>query len=343
MLHPLKPVLDVALENQFGVPALNGNNLEQVTAIMEAARKTDSPVIIQLSRGARKYAGDWALRALMFAAADQYPEIPLVVHLDHGNEPEVCRSAVANGFTSVMMDGSLLPDGKTPSDFWYNAAVTRHVVEIAHAKGVSVEGELGCLGHLKKGTGDKEEDQGAEGQLTRKQLLTDPDEAAEFVKLTGVDALAVAIGTSHGAYKFTEPPDADVLAIDHLVKIRAKIPSTMHLVMHGSSSLPQELRDVINQFGGQLKPAWGVPLEAIQRAITIGGVTKINVDTDSRLAITAAVRRFLAENPDKFDLRDYWKPARAAMQDVCEKRMIAFGSAGQGPKVREKLGGYKKS
>ena len=335
MLVALRPVLDFARENGFGVPALNVNNLEQILAIMDAAKRVDSPVIFQMSRGARKYAKDRFLRALMQAAVEEYPEIPIVMHLDHGNSPETCESAIKAGFTSVMMDGSLLADGKTPADFKYNVAVTSQVVAMAKPKKVSVEGELGCLGHLTTGTGDKEDGHGFEGRLTRDQLLTDPKEAEEFVKATGVDALAVAIGTSHGAYKFDSPPTEDVLAISRIEEIHRRIPN-VHLVMHGSSSVPQELREKINKFGGKLKPAWGVPLKEIQRAIK-SGVTKINVDTDNRLAITGAIRQVFAEHPEKFDPRDYLLPAREAMQKVCEERMTGFGSAGWGSKLAQKL------
>ncbi len=337
MLVNLRTVLDFAFRNGFGVPALNANNLEQVQAILEAGRITDSPVIIQLSRGARKYAGDWALRALMLAAAEtkEYGHIPLVVHLDHGNSVETCKSAIENGFTSVMMDGSLQEDGKTPSDFAYNVRVTKAVVEMARARDVSVEGEIGCLGHLKTGAGEKEDGHGAEGPLTRDQMLTDPEEARRFVDATGVDALAVAIGTSHGAYKFDAPPTDDVLAIGRVEEIHRLIPS-VPLVMHGSSSLPQGLRAIINLYGGKLKPAWGVPVRQIRRAIQ-SGVRKVNVDTDNRLAITGAIRKVLMESPEKFDLRDYLKPAREAMQEVCEERMVQFGSAGWGEKLRARL------
>ncbi len=335
MLVAMRPVLDFARENGFGVPALNVNNLEQILSIMDAAKHVDSPVIFQMSRGARKYAKDRFLRGLMQSAVEEYPEVPIVMHLDHGNSPVTCESAINAGFTSVMMDGSLLPDGKTPADFHYNIAVTTHVVWMARQKGVSVEGELGCLGHLKKGAGDKEDGHGAEGNLTRSQMLTDPDQAEEFVKSTGVDALAVAIGTSHGAYKFDEPPTEDVLAISRIEEIHRRIPD-VHLVMHGASSVPQELRELINQYGGNLKPAWGVPLAEIQRAIK-SGVTKINVDTDNRLAMTGAIRQLFATKPELFDPREYLSPAREAMQKVCEDRMTGFGSAGWGSKLAKKL------
>ncbi len=269
----------------------------------------------------------------MLAATELYPHIPVVMHQDHGNSVETCMSAIENGFTSVMMDGSLLEDGKTPSDFEYNVRVTREVVNLAHPRGVSVEGELGCLGSLETGEGDQEDGHGATGKLTREQLLTDPDEAARFVELTNVDALAVAIGTSHGAYKFTRKPDGEVLAMDRIEAIHKKIPNT-HLVMHGSSSVPQELQDIINQYGGKIKQTWGVPVEEIQRGIQ-HGVRKINVDTDCRLAMTGAIRKVLFEHPEKFDPRDYLKPARAAMKKVVVERMVAFGQAGNASKMRQ--------
>jgi fructose-bisphosphate aldolase class II len=299
---------------------------------MEAAKETNSPVIIQASRGARAYSQDAYLRHLMLAAVELYPSIPIVMHQDHGNSPETCLSAIANGFTSVMMDGSLKEDGKSPASYEYNVDVTRRVVQMAHAKGVSVEGELGCLGSLESGTGEAEDGHGAEGQLSHDQLLTDPDEAKRFVEETGVDALAVAIGTSHGAYKFTRKPDGEVLAMSRIEAIHKKIPNT-HLVMHGSSSVPQELQDIINKFGGKIKQTWGVPVEEIQRGIK-SGVRKINVDTDCRLAITGAIRKVLTEGPEKFDPRDYLKPARTAMKDVCVARMVAFGQAGHANKIK---------
>jgi fructose-bisphosphate aldolase, class II len=335
-LVPLRPLLDHAAEHGYGVAAFNVNNMEQIQAIMEAAKATDSPVIVQASRGARSYSQDAYLRHLMLAAAELYPQIPVVMHQDHGNSVATCMSAIQNGFTSVMMDGSLKEDGKTPASYDYNVDVTSQVVKMAHAKGVSVEGELGCLGSLKTGTGEKEDGHGAEGKLRREQLLTDPDEAARFVAATDVDALAVAIGTSHGAYKFTEPPTGEVLAMKRIEEIHAKIPNT-HLVMHGSSSVPQELQDIINKYGGKMKQTWGVPVEEIQRGIQ-HGVRKINVDTDNRMAITGAIRKVFWETPDKFDPRDYLKPAREAMQAVCVARMQQFGQAGQAPSVRAKLG-----
>ena len=325
-LVPMRVLLDHAAENDYGLAAFNVNDMEQIQAIMEAAEETDSPVIVQASRGARQYSQDNYLRHLMLAAAELHPRLPIAMHQDHGNSPETCRSAIDMGFTSVMMDGSLRDDGKTPADYDYNASVTREVVRLAHAKGVSVEGELGCLGSLETGEGEKEDGHGAEGTLSREQLLTDPEEAERFVAETGIDALAVAIGTSHGAYKFTREPDGAVLAIDRIAEIHRRLPNC-HLVMHGSSSVPQELQDIINRYGGSLRQTWGVPIEEIQRGIR-HGVRKINVDTDNRLAMTGAVRKALADAPEKFDPRDYLKPARAAMKEVCRHRMIAFGQAG---------------
>lgn len=335
-LVPLRVVLDHAAENGYGVAAFNVNNMEQIQAIMEAAQETDSPVIIQASRGARSYSQDNYLKHLMLAAAELYPHIPTVMHQDHGNSVATCMSAIDNGFTSVMMDGSLQEDGKTPASFDYNVQVTAEVVKMAHARNVSVEGELGCLGSLESGMGEAEDGHGAEGALSHDQLLTDPDEAERFVAATKVDALAVAIGTSHGAYKFTRKPDGAVLAMDRIEAIHKKLPNT-HLVMHGSSSVPQELQDIINQFGGKIKQTWGVPVEEIQRGIK-SGVRKINVDTDCRLAITGAIRKVLFETPDKFDPRDYLKPARTAMKQVCVARMTQFGQAGNASKLRSKLG-----
>jgi len=331
-LVPLRLLLDHAAEHDYGVAAFNVNNMEQIQAIMEAASETDSPVIVQASRGARAYSQDVYLRHLMLAAVELYPHIPVTMHQDHGNSPETCRRAIENGFTSVMMDGSLQEDGKTPADYDYNVRVTRQVVQLAHPRGVSVEGELGCLGSLESGTGDAEDGHGAVGVLSRDQLLTDPDEAERFVAGTNVDALAVAIGTSHGAYKFTRQPDGDVLAMDRIEKIHRQLPNC-HLVMHGSSSVPQYLQDTINQFGGRIRQTWGVPVEEIQRGIR-HGVRKINVDTDNRLAITGAIRQILHEHPEKFDPRDYLKPAREAMKQVCVDRMVAFGQAGQASRLR---------
>lgn len=333
-LVPLRVVLDHAAENGYGVAAFNVNNMEQIQAIMEAAQETDSPVIIQASRGARSYSQDSYLRHLMLAAAELYPHIPTVMHQDHGNSPATCLSAIENGFTSVMMDGSLMEDGKTPADYDYNVRVTAEVVKMAHARNVSVEGELGCLGSLESGHGEQEDGHGAEGQLSHDQLLTDPVQAEDFVKRTNCDALAVAIGTSHGAYKFTRKPDGEVLAMSRIEEIHRRLPNT-HLVMHGSSSVPQELQDMINKYGGKIKQTWGVPVEEIQRGIK-SGVRKINVDTDNRLAMTAAIRKVLMESPDKFDPRDYLKPARSAMKKVCVDRMVAFGQAGNGSKIKIK-------
>ncbi|SMF54684.1 class II fructose-bisphosphate aldolase [Pseudobacteriovorax antillogorgiicola] len=332
-LIPLRVLLDHAAENNYGVAAFNVNNMEQIQSIMEAADETDSPVIIQASRGARAYSQDRYLVGLMQAAVELYPHIPVVMHQDHGNSPETCFSAIRNNFTSVMMDGSLKEDGKTPADFEYNAEVTRKVVDVAHAFGVSVEGELGCLGSLETGQGEKEDGHGFEGTLSKEELLTDPDEAERFVELTKVDALAIAIGTSHGAYKFTRKPDGAILAMEQVKAIHKRLPNT-HLVMHGSSSVPQDLQDIVNKFGGDIKQTWGVPVEEIQEGIK-HGVRKINVDTDNRLAITGAIRQALMEKPGEFDPRYYLKPARAAMKEVCKQRMTQFGQAGQAQKIRQ--------
>jgi fructose-bisphosphate aldolase class II len=314
------------------VAAFNVNNMEQIQAIMEAAKETDSPVIVQASRGARSYSQDNYLRHLMLAAAELYPKLPIVMHLDHGNSVATCVSAIENGFTSVMMDGSLQEDGKSPADYDYNVRVTREVVQLAHAQGVSVEGELGCLGSLESGEGEQEDGHGATGALRHDQLLTDPDEAERFVAETGVDALAVAIGTSHGAYKFTRKPTGDVLAMDRIEEIHRRLPNC-NLVMNGSSSVPQELQDIINRYGGEIRPTFGVPVEEIQRGIK-HGVRKINVDTDNRLAITGAIRKVFAEDPSAFDPRAYLKPARDAMKKVCVERMTQFGQAGQASRYR---------
>ena len=316
-LVSMRQLLDEAAKGGYGVGAFNVNNMEQIQAIMEAAKETNSPVIVQASRGARSYSQDRYLYHLMIAATELNPEIPVVLHQDHGNSPATCKSAIDMGFTSVMMDGSLMEDGKTPSSFEYNVRVTREVVELAHARGVTVEGEIGCLGGIEDGHGA-----GGEGL----EHLTDPDQAEEFVKLTGVDALAIAIGTSHGAYKFNRKPDAEVLKMDRLIEIHRRLPNT-HLVMHGSSSVPKDLQDVINQYGGKLKPTWGVPVEEIQLGIR-NGVRKINVDTDSRLAITGAIRKVFAEKAEEFDPRSYLKPARDAMKKVVAERMVQFGQAG---------------
>lgn len=332
-LVPLRALLDHAAENNYGVAAFNVNNMEQIQSIMEAARETDSPVIVQASRGARSYSQDRYLVGLMQAAVELYPEIPVVMHQDHGNSPETCFSAIRHNFTSVMMDGSLKEDGKTPADFDYNVEVTRKVVDVAHSFGVSVEGELGCLGSLETGKGDKEDGHGFEGTLDKDKLLTDPEEALRFVELTKVDALAIAIGTSHGAYKFTRKPDGAILAMDQVKAIHKKIPNT-HLVMHGSSSVPQDLQDIINEYSGNIKQTWGVPVEEIQEGIK-NGVRKINVDTDNRLAMTGAIRKALALKPEEFDPRYYLKPAREAMKEVCKLRMVQFGQAGHASHIRQ--------
>lgn len=331
-LVSLRELLDHAAEHGYGIPAFNVNNLEQVQAVMEAAKEVGAPVILQASAGARKYAGEPFIKHLVEAAVEAYPQIPIVMHQDHGQSPAVCQSAINLGFSSVMMDGSLLEDGKTPASFDYNVDVTRRVVEMAHQVGVSVEGELGCLGNLETGEAGEEDGIGAEGKLDHAQMLTDPEEAAVFVKATGLDALAIAIGTSHGAYKFSRKPTGDILAISRVKEIHARIPNT-HLVMHGSSSVPQELLAQINQYGGQMKETYGVPVEEIQEAIK-HGVRKINIDTDIRLAMTAAARKFLAENPDKFDAREWLKPARAAAQAICKQRYLEFGCEGQAATIK---------
>lgn len=332
MLVSLRQLLDHAAEHSYGLPAFNVNNMEQVWAIMEAAQQVDSPVIMQASAGARKYAGEAFLRHQILAALETYPNIPVVMHQDHGQSPAVCMAAIRSGFTSVMMDGSLEADGKTPASYEYNVEVSREVVKFAHAIGVSVEAELGVLGSLETMKADKEDGHGAEGHMTREDLLTDPDQAADFVKKTNCDALAIAIGTSHGAYKFTKKPTGDILAIDRIKEIHARIPNT-HLVMHGSSSVPQELLEEIRQFGGDMKETYGVPVEEIVNGIK-HGVRKVNIDTDIRLAMTGAVRRYLFENPSKFDPRDYLKPAREAAKKICLARFEAFGSAGQASRIK---------
>ncbi len=331
-LVSMRQLLDHAAEFGYGLPAFNVNNLEQVQAIMEAAAETDSPVIMQASAGARKYAGEAFLRHLIDAAVEAYPHIPVVMHQDHGQSPAICMGAIRSGFSSVMMDGSLLEDGKTPSSYEYNVDVTRRVVEMSHAIGVSVEGELGCLGSLETGQAGEEDGVGAEGTLDHSQMLTDPDQAADFVKQTNVDALAIAIGTSHGAYKFTRKPTGDILAIERIKAINARIPNT-HLVMHGSSSVPQELLEIIRQYGGDMKETYGVPVEEIVQGIKYG-VRKINIDTDIRLAMTGAVRKFFVENPSKFDPREFLKPAREAAKLVCKARFEAFGTAGNASKIK---------
>ncbi len=330
-LVSLRQLLDHAATHEYGVPAFNVNNLEQLRAIMQAARHTQSPVIVQASAGARKYAGPEFIRQLMTAALSEFPEIPLCMHQDHGASPAVCLRSIQLGFSSVMMDGSLHEDMKTPASFEYNVRVTKTVVEMAHACGVSVEGELGCLGSLETGLAGEEDGSGAEGELSHSQLLTDPHEAEQFVRETGVDALAIAIGTSHGAYKFSRPPTGEVLAISRLKEIHAKLPNT-HLVMHGSSSVPRDLIDKINTYGGNIPKTYGVPISEIQEGIR-HGVRKVNIDTDLRLAATAAIREVLSTKPDVFDPRIYLKPAIAAMQQVCEARFEAFGSAGFASKI----------
>ncbi len=331
-LVSMRELLDHAAEQGYGIPAFNVNNLEQVQAVMAAADEVGAPVILQASAGARKYAGESFIKHLVIAACEAYPHIPVVMHQDHGQSPAICQGAIQLGFSSVMMDGSLLEDGKTPASFDYNVDVTRRVVDMAHKVGVSVEGELGCLGNLETGDAGEEDGVGAAGKLDHSQMLTDPEEAAQFVKATGLDALAIAIGTSHGAYKFSRKPTGDILAISRVKEIHARIPNT-HLVMHGSSSVPQELLAIINQYGGQMKETYGVPVEEIQEAIKFG-VRKVNIDTDIRLAMTGAVRKFLAENPDKFDAREWLKPARAAAQAVCKQRYLEFGCEGQAGKIR---------
>ncbi len=331
-LVSLRQLLDHAAENNYGLPAFNVNNLEQIHAIMQAADECNSPVIMQGSAGARKYAGEPFLRHLIAAAVEAYPHIPVVMHQDHGASPSVCVNAIRSGFSSVMMDGSLESDGKTPASYDYNVDVTSQVVKIAHSVGVSVEGELGCLGSLESGMGEAEDGHGAEGQLSHDQLLTDPEEAADFVRKTDVDALAIAIGTSHGAYKFTRKPTGDILAIERIKEIHQRIPNT-HLVMHGSSSVPQEWLEVIREYGGEMKETYGVPVEEIQEGIK-HGVRKVNIDTDIRLAMTGAIRRHLANNKSEFDPRKFLKDATAAAKDICKARFEAFGCAGQASKIK---------
>lgn len=331
-LVSLRQLLDHAAENGYGVPAFNVNNLEQVQAIMEAAEEVGAPVIMQASAGARKYAGEAFLRKLIEAAIESHPNIPVCMHQDHGQSPAVCQQAMRSGFSSVMMDGSLMSDGKTISSYEYNVDVTRRVVEMAHCIGVSVEGELGCLGSLETMKGDKEDGHGTDAKMTRDQLLTDPDQAAEFVRETQLDALAIAIGTSHGAYKFTRKPTGEILSIERVKEIHARIPNT-HLVMHGSSSVPQEFLAEIREFGGDMRETYGVPVEEIQKAIQ-HGVRKVNIDTDIRLAMTAAIRRFLVENPSNFDPRGYLKAARAAAKNMCKQRYLEFGCEGQAAHIK---------
>ena len=328
----LRQLLDHAAENNYGVPAFNVNNLEQIRAIVEGAKEMNSPVIIQASAGARKYAGSNFIKKMIEAAVEEFPDVPIVMHQDHGGSPEDCKNCIDLGFSSVMMDGSLLEDQKTPSDFLYNVKVTKQTVEMAHREGVSVEGELGCLGSLETGMGEKEDGVGADGILSREQLLTDPEEAANFVSQTHVDALAIAIGTSHGAYKFTRPPTGDILAIDRIIAIHKKIPNT-HLVMHGSSSVPQELLKIINDNGGDIKETYGVPIKEIQEGIK-HGVRKVNIDTDLRLASTAAVRKYFTDNPSQFDPRKYLIDTKNEMKKIVMSRLKEFGTAGNASKIK---------
>jgi fructose-bisphosphate aldolase class II len=331
-LVSMRQLLDHAAEQGYGIPAFNVNNLEQVQAIMSAAQEVGAPVIMQASAGARKYAGEAFLRHLIEAAIESYPDIPVVMHQDHGQSPAVCMAAIKSGFTSVMMDGSLMGDGKTVASYEYNVQVSQEVVKFSHSIGVTVEAELGVLGSLETMKGDKEDGHGAEGTMTREQLLTDVEQAADFVKQTQCDALAIAIGTSHGAYKFSKKPTGDTLAIDRIREIHQRIPNT-HLVMHGSSSVPQELLEMIREFGGDMKETYGVPVEEIQEGIK-NGVRKVNIDTDIRLAMTAAIRQYLHQNPSKFDPRDYLKPAREAAKLICKARFLSFGCEGQASKIK---------
>lgn len=328
----LRQLLDHAAEHQYGIPAFNVNDMEQIQAIMQGAEACNSPVILQASAGARKYAGEPFLRKLVEAAVEQYPDIPICMHQDHGTSPAVCQQSIRSGFSSVMMDGSLMADGKTPSTYEYNVEVTRRVVDMAHAVGVSVEAELGCLGSLETGEAGEEDGVGATGKLNHSQLLTDPEEARDFVAKTGADALAIAIGTSHGAYKFTRPPTGEILAIDRIKAIHEKIPNT-HLVMHGSSSVPQEWLAIIRQYGGQLKETYGVPVDEIVEGIR-HGVRKVNIDTDIRLAMTGAMRQAMALNPAEFDPRAFLKAAIKAAKDICQQRFEAFGCAGMASRIK---------
>jgi fructose-bisphosphate aldolase class II len=340
-LVSLRQLLDHAAEHGYGIPAFNVNNLEQIQAIMQAASSTDSPVILQASAGARKYAGEAFLRRLVEAAIESYPDIPVCMHQDHGASPAVCQASIRSGFSSVMMDGSLMADMKTPSSYEYNVAVTRQVADMAHCVGVSVEGELGCLGSLESGQAGEEDGSGAQGVLSHEQLLTDPQQAADFVARTGVDALAIAIGTSHGAYKFTRKPTGDILAIDRIRAIHERIPTT-HLVMHGSSSVPQEWLDIIRNHGGDIRETYGVPVEEICEGIK-NGVRKINIDTDIRLAMTGAMRRSMMQDTAEFDPRKFFKEATAAARQICQERFEAFGCAGRASAIKpvalEKMAG----
>ncbi|MDX6806710.1 class II fructose-bisphosphate aldolase [Terrihabitans rhizophilus] len=328
----LRQLLDHAAEHGYGVPAFNINNMEQALAIGAAAKRLDAPVIIQASRGARSYANDIMLAKMIDALVEIYPEIPICMHLDHGNNEATCATAIQYGFTSVMMDGSLEADGKTPADYDYNAGITRRVADMAHWAGCSVEGEIGVLGSLESGEGEKEDGHGFEGVLSHDQLLTDPDQAVQFVKDTKVDALAVAMGTSHGAYKFSRKPDGEVLAMNVIEEIHRRLPN-VHLVMHGSSSVPEDLQEIINRYGGEMKPTWGVPVEEIQRGIK-HGVRKVNIDTDNRMAMTGAIRKVFAENPSEFDPRKYLKPASDAMAKLVGERLEQFGTAGNASKIK---------
>ncbi len=330
-LITLRQLLDHAAERGYGVPAFNINNMEQALAVMTAARRTSSPVILQASRGARAYAGDLMLKKMVEALVEMHPEIPICLHLDHGNNAATCLSAIQHGFSSVMMDGSLEADGKTPADYDYNLRVSAEVASMAHSVGVSVEGELGCLGSLETGMGEAEDGQGAEGKLAKEQLLTDPDQAQDFVTRTRVDALAVAIGTSHGAYKFTRQPSGDTLAMDVIRAIHELLPDT-HMVMHGSSTVPQELQDIINENGGQMPQTWGVPVAEIQEGIR-HGVRKINIDTDCRMAMTGQFRKVALANRAEFDPRKFLKPALDAMAELCAQRFEAFGTAGNAERI----------
>jgi fructose-bisphosphate aldolase class II len=332
MLISLRQLLDDAAERGYGVPAFNINNMEQGLAILQAADKVDAPVIIQASRGARNYAGDIMLQAMVKALAEMYPHIPLCMHQDHGNSQATCMTAIQYGFTSVMMDGSLEADAKTPASYDYNLAITNKVTQMAHHAGVSVEGELGVLGSLETGEGEQEDGHGAEGKLSEEQLLTDPDQAVDFVRQTKVDALAIAMGTSHGAYKFTRKPDGDILAMNVVEEINRRLPN-IHLVMHGSSSVPQELQDVFNAYGGEMPQTWGVPLEEIERGIK-HGVRKVNIDTDCRLAMLGVIRKVATENKSEFDPRKFMKPAMQAMSDLCADRLERFGTAGNASRLK---------
>src|ERR1700751_1043611 len=329
----LRQLLDHAAEHGYGVPAFNINNMEQGLAIMEAAAGVDAPVIVQASRGARSYANDIMLAKMIDALEAMYPQIPLCLHQDHGNEESTCATAIKHGFTSVMMDGSLKVDAKTPTDYDYNVAITRRVVDMAHWIGASVEGELGVLGSLEHGGGEQEDGHGVEGEVSHDQLLTDPDQAVDFVRATKVDALAIAMGTSHGAYKFSRKPDGEILAMSVVEEIHRRLPNT-HLVMHGSSSVPQELQDIINANGGKMKPTWGVPVSEIQRGIK-HGVRKINIATDNRMAMTGQIRKILTDNPEEFDPRKYLKPAMEAMAKLCKQRLQEFNTAGQASKIKK--------